>query len=260
MSQNKKNYVILGVTAIVLLAIIIFSLFNWHTISYLFTQMTTGVEIVGDYILSLGVVGVISISILIVVCYFFPVISSAPIQVASGISYGLGWGTVHVALSVFIASQILFLFSRSLRVFSTKKQTEERLAIEEKIRNSRISIYEFVALAYLAPFIPFLIIHTIAANSGIKWWKYSLMTLLGTLPDIVVTLWAGGMITTSSSPIVSYVILIVIIIIVILSTVYKNKMVDFVFRPKKEKIKNEQSKQSDGQLSTTTDKQNEWLE
>ena len=198
-----------------------------------------GVEVLKDYVLSLGAVGIICMSIVIIVCFFFPFISSTPIQVVSGISYGLPLGTLHVLASVFIASQILYLLTRSFRVFSTKKQVQEREEIERKIKNSRISILYFVVLAYLAPFIPFLIIHSVALNSGMKWWKYSLITLIGPLCDVIITLWAGVKITTSSSPIVSYVILVLIVVIVILSTVYKNKMVDFIFKPKKEKVNEE---------------------
>ena len=94
-------------------------------------------------------------------------------------------------------------------------------------------------LAYLAPFVPFLVIHMVAADSGMKWWKYALVTLFGPMPDIIVTLWAGVKITTSSTPITSYIILVVIIAIVVLSMVFKNKIVDLIFTPK-EKNKNEQ--------------------
>ena len=188
---------------------------------------------VKEYVLDLGIIGVISIAIIIVACFFFPIISSVPIQLTSAVSYGLWCGVLHVTLSVFIASQILFLLTRSFRIFSTKKQIEQRKEIEEKIKNSKMSIYEFVLLAYLAPFVPFLVIHTIAASSGMKWWKYTIITLLGPVPDVIITLWAGVKITTSSSPVVSYIILVVIIVVVILSTVFKNKMVDFIFRPKK---------------------------
>ena len=94
-------------------------------------------------------------------------------------------------------------------------------------------------LAYLAPFIPFFLIHIVAAKSGMKWWKYALVTLIGPMPDIIITLWAGVKITSSSTPITSYVILVVIITIVILSMVYKNKLVDYIFTPK-EKSKDEQ--------------------
>jgi len=236
--SNKKERTIIIITALILIALLVFSLFNWSTISYLFKQISSGAGIVKEYVLSLGVTGVIAMSIVIIVCFFFPFISSVPIQLASAVSYGLLWGVVHVTLSIFVASQLAFLFTKSTLFLSSKKKKEEHRLMEEKIKNSNRSIYYFLFLAYLAPFVPFLIIHMVAADSGMKWWKYAIVTLLGPIPDIVITLWAGVKITTSSSPITSYVILIVIIAIVVLSMVYKKKLVDLIFTPK-EKNKDE---------------------
>ncbi|MBE5749613.1 MAG: TVP38/TMEM64 family protein [Clostridiales bacterium] len=236
--SNKKERTIIIITALILIALLVFSLFNWSTISYLFKQISSGAGIVKEYVLSLGVTGVIAMSIVIIVCFFFPFISSVPIQLASAVSYGLLWGVVHVTLSIFVASQLAFLFTKSTLFLSSKKKKEEHRLMEEKIKNSNRSIYYFLFLAYLAPFVPFLIIHMVAADSGMKWWKYAIVTLLGPIPDIVITLWAGVKITTSSSPITSYVILMVIIAIVVLSMVYKKKLVDLIFTPK-EKNKDE---------------------
>lgn len=235
---NKKEKAIIIITAIILTAIIIFSIFNWDTIIYLFKQVSSGAVVVKEYVLSLGITGVIAMTIIIIVCFFFPFISSVPIQLTSAISYGLWWGLLHVTISVFVASQLAFLFTKSTLFLSSKKKREEHRLMEQKIKNSKRSIYYFLFLAYLAPFVPFLIIHMVAADSGMKWWKYALVTLFGPIPDIIVTLWAGVKITTSSSPIISYIILVLIIIIVVLSMVYKNKLVDFIFTPK-EKDKNE---------------------
>ena len=236
--SNKKERTIIIITALILIALIVFSLFNWSTISYLFKQISSGAGIVKEYVLSLGVTGVIAMSIVIIACFFFPFISSVPIQLASAVSYGLLWGVIHVTLSIFVASQLAFLFTKSTLFLSSKKKKEEHRLMEEKIKNSNRSIYYFLFLAYLAPFVPFLIIHMVAADSGMKWWKYAIVTLLGPIPDIVITLWAGVKITTSSSPITSYVILMVIIAIVVLSMVYKKKLVDLIFTPK-EKNKDE---------------------
>lgn len=239
MQKNKKEKILLCFAAIVIVAITIFSILNWDIIIHLFKEMVTGVSIVKEYVLSLGVSGVLSISFIIIVCFFFPVISSVPVQLASTVSYGLPLSIIHVMLSVFIASQLAFLFTRVIRVFQSEKQRKKQLEMEEKIRNSNRSILTFLFLAYLAPFIPFMLIHIVAANSGMKWWKYALVTLIGPLPDIVVTLWLGEKVTTSSSPIVSYSILLVIIICVALSLIYKEKIVDLIFTPKlKEKKAN----------------------
>lgn len=231
--MSKKEKLIIIITGSLLAAVIIFSIFNWSTITYLFKEVSSGTVVVKDYVLSLGITGVIAMSIIMIACFFFPFLSSVPIQLTSAISYGFWGGFIHVTLSIFIASQLAFLLTKSTLVLSSPKKKEEQRLMEEKIKNSKRSIYYFLFLAYLAPFIPFLVIHMVAANSGMKWWKYALVTLFGPIPDILVTLWAGVKITTSS-PIVSYIILVVIIIIVVFSMIYKNKLVDLIFKPKDE--------------------------
>ena len=234
--KNKKENLLILFTAAVLLCIIIFSLLNKDVIIHLFKQMVTGVSIVKEYVLSLGFTGVIAISLIIIICFFFPLISSVPVQLASSVSYGLAFGFFHAVISIFIASQLAFLFTRCFRVFQTKKQREKQREMEEKINGSSRSIMYFLLLAYLAPFVPFMIIHMIAANSGMKWWKYSIVTLFGPMPDVIVTLWLGEKITTSSSPVVSYIMLLIIITCVVLSMIYKEKIVGLIFKPRKEAV------------------------
>lgn len=233
--RTKKELVLIIITAVVLVGIAIFSLINWSIIKFLFTQLFEGVDILKEYVLDLGIIGFISMSIIIIFCFFFPFISSLPIQLTSALSYGLWFGLLHVVLSVFIANQILFLITKDVRFFSSKKKRQEHLLLEEKIKNSNRSIYFVLFLAYLAPFLPFLIIHTVAADSGMKWWKYTLVTLLGPIPDIFCTLWVGVKITNSSSPAFSFGLLLIILTIIVLSMIFKNKLVDFIFTPKKEK-------------------------
>ena len=233
--RSKKERLILLFTVLILIGILVFSIFEWEIISYLFKQVVSGASIVKDYVLSLGVLGASAITLVIVVLFFFPIISSVPVQLASAVSYGLPFGVLHVSLSIFLASQLAFLFTRSAVLLSSEKRRKEHLLMEEKIKNSKRSIYVFLFLAYLAPFVPFLLIHTVAASSGMKWWKYALITLLGPLPDVVITLWAGVKITTSSSPLTSYIILLVIIVCVVVSIAYKDRIIDFIFAPKEKK-------------------------
>lgn len=234
MRANKKEKFLMLLTAAILLAIGIFAACNWSDFLHLFKEMVSGVEIVRENILDLGIAGVMIISLIIIVCFFFPVISSIPVQLASVVAYGLPFAIIHVSLSVFVASQISFLLVRCFRAFQSPKQRKKQQEMEEKIQNSRRSIMTFVVLAYLAPFVPFLLIHVVAANSGMKWWKYALVTLLGPLPDIVTTLYLGSKIATTSSPATSLIVLLLVIGCICLSLIYKEKIIDWVFAPKKE--------------------------
>ena len=234
MRTTKKEKILMLLTAAILLTIGIFAACNWSDFVHLFKEMVTGVEIVRENILDLGIAGILIISLIIVICFFFPVISSIPVQLASVVAYGLPCAIVHVSLSVFVASQISFLLVRCFRVFQSPKQKIKQQEMEEKIRNSRRSIMTFIVLAYLAPFVPFLLIHIVAANSGMKWWKYALVTLLGPIPDIVITLYLGAKIATTSSPVTSLVVLLLVIGCMSLSMICKEKIIDWVFAPKKE--------------------------
>ena len=234
MKPSKREILLLTATVAVLLTLSIFAACNWGTIVHLFYEMVSGVAIVKENILDLGLAGVLIISLIIIICFFFPVISSIPVQLASAVSYGLPFAIFHVTLSVFVASQIAFLLVRCFRMFQSPKQKKKQAEMEAKIRGSRRSIMSFLLLAYLAPFIPFMLIHMVAANSGMKWWKYALVTLLGPIPDVVTTLYLGSKIATSSSPVTSLVILLLVIGCVALSMIYKEKIVDWVFLPKEE--------------------------
>ena len=234
MKPSKKEKILLLATAALLLAISIFAICNWSAIVHLFHEMVSGVAIVKESILDLGIAGVLIISLIIIVCFFFPVVSSIPVQLASAVSYGLPFAIVHVTLSVFIASQIAFLLIRCFRVFQSPRQKKKQAEMEAKIRNSRRSIMTFLFLAYLAPFVPFMLIHMVAANSGMKWRKYALVTLLGPIPDVIATLYLGSKVATASSPVTSLVVLLLIIGCVALSMIYKEKIIDWVFLPKKE--------------------------
>ena len=232
MRANRKEKILLLLTAAILLALGIFAACNWADFLHLFKEMVSGVEIVRESILDMGVAGVLIISLIIIVCFFFPVISSIPVQLASVVAYGLPCAIVHVSLSVFVASQLSFLLVRCFRVFQSPKQRKKQEEMEKKIQGSRRNIMTFIVLAYLAPFVPFMLIHIVAANSGMKWWKYALVTLFGPLPDVVVTLYLGSKIATTSSPATSLIVLLLVIGCICLSLIYKGKIIDWVFAPR----------------------------
>ena len=69
--NTKKEKAIIFTMFAVLTALIVFSLFNWDTISYLFKEVSSGTVIVKEYVLSLGITGIIAMSIVMIICFFF---------------------------------------------------------------------------------------------------------------------------------------------------------------------------------------------
>ncbi len=228
---RKRDIILLVVSFTIIAIAITFCLIYWDIVIDLFKKLVSGTEIMKEYVLSLGWVGVASAMLIIIICFFFPFISSLPVQIACGITYGLLKGTLIVSAAYAIASQLLFLFKQDFKIFMTKKQKEKQMELDEKIKNSKRSMTMIMLIAYLVPFIPFLIISSIAA-SGLKYWKYFLFTVFGPILEVIVTLFLGQALL-NTSPVASVVTLVLIIAIVVLSIIFKDKIVDFVFVERK---------------------------
>lgn len=228
---TKRDIILLITSGVVLTIMIILGILYKDVVFDLFKKIISGTEIMTDYIRDLGWIGIMAMMLIIIICFFFPFISSVPVQLACGLTYGLFWGTVIVSLSFAIASQLLYLFKQNFKLIESQKRREKQIALEEKIKNSHRGIIKTMFIAYLVPFIPFLIISNVAA-SGLKYPKYFLFTTFGPILEVIVTLYLGQTLL-KVSPIASVISLIFIILIVILSIVFNDKIVDFVFVERK---------------------------
>ncbi len=233
---SKKDLILLIVSAAILTAVAIFVFVFWETAYDLAMRIINGVDRVEDYVLSLGWTGFALTVLLIVACFFFPVISSAPLQIVCGIAYGILGGSITVFIAFTLATQLFFLFRQNLRVFSSPRQLERRAALEKRIKESGKSIVPAVILAFMLPAVPFIVICNLAASS-MRWWKYTLIVCLGMIPDILVTIYVGEKLL-STSPVASVISLTAIIIVVTLSMMYNDKLIEWMFRPKADKGEN----------------------
>ncbi len=230
---TKKDKTLLIVSAVILLAVAIFVMVFWDTAYSILDKLLNGMDLVQDYIQSFGWVGIVIMMLIIIVLFFFPVISSMPIQVACGIAYGIFGGGLIVWLALVIATQLLYLFRQNLKVFSSPKQIEKRLELEKLIKESDRHIVWALIIAYALPAVPFLVISNLAA-SGLNYWKYTLVTVLGMIPDVLVTLFLGQKLL-STSPVASVITLIAVIVVIGLSIIFNDKLVKLAFTSRKKR-------------------------
>ncbi len=228
---TTKDKILLIASAIIFIVIAVFVIAFWDTTYEMLTTMLNGVEYLQDRIQSLGIIGVIAMMLIMILCFFFPFISSMPIQVACGISYGIPIGGTIILISFIISTQLLYLLRQNIKVFSSLKQIEKRQELEKLISESNRSIYFALILAYLLPGIPFLVISNLAA-SGLKYPKYTMVTILGMIPDILTTIFVGEKLLSSSAE-ASVITLFAIIIIIVLSVIFNDKLIKWVFTSKK---------------------------
>ncbi len=231
--MTKKDKILLILSAVILVAVAVFLIFFWDSVYSIAVKLLNGADVVEEYIQELGITGMIVIMLLLILCFFVPVIPSLPIQIACGLGYGILWGSIVSWVAFMIATQLFYLFRQNLQSFSSPKQLAKRQEMEALIKDSNRSLYFALFVAYCIPALPFLVISNLAM-SGLKHWKYTLTTSVGMLPNVIITIFLGEKLL-SSSPVASVITLVVIIALIVLSMTFNEKLIKWIFTRKKKK-------------------------
>ncbi len=156
-----------------------------------------GNEELRDRLKDLGFGGYITIAVLSmlqVVCTFIP---SEPIQVLGGLAFGFPIGLLCCMVGVFLGNSAIFAlysaFGNRLRNYFIKNLSFD---FEKAANSARITAVIF--LLYFLPAIPYGMICFFAAGLGMKYHRYIIVTLLGSIPSVCIGVGLGNMALTTS--------------------------------------------------------------
>lgn len=135
----------------------------------------------------LGPLAVIGLMALAVVVSPIP---SAPIALASGLSYGPFWGTVYIVIGAEIGAIIAFFIARSLGYEAMRRRFGDRLSVG--LLGSQNAMMGLVALLRLIPFMSFDIVSYASGLTPLSPWRFALATLIGVTPVSFALAYFGG--------------------------------------------------------------------
>ena len=171
-----------------------------------------------------GVRGMISVgllSMLQVVLMFLP---AEPVQVVAGVSYGLWVGLGLCAAGVFVGNTLIYI---AYKIFGGRMSEYYSRSIEidwDSARTAR-GISLIVLLMYIAPAIPYGMICFFAASAGLKYPRYILLTLLGSVPSIIIGV-ALGHLAITTSLIWSAVIFVILVVLIVVMAVKRKTLTE----------------------------------
>ena len=158
-----------------------------------------------------GYIVTTALSMLQVVCTFFP---AEPVQVLAGITFSLPIALLCCMLGVLFGNTLIYMlqkvFGDRLRSFFIKKMN---LDLEMIAQSNKATIIIFIL--YFLPAIPYGMICFFAAGLGMRYRRYILVTLLGSLPSVCIGVGLGHM-TIMSHWMVSACVFVVLVILVII--------------------------------------------
>lgn len=230
------------------LMVFLFSGDNFEVLKELFNNNLTKDEI-QTTLGKLGYKGYITIGILSMLQVVLTFLPAEPVQVMSGVAFGLWKGGLICLTGVFVGNIVIFIL---YKIYGDKLNDYFHKNAEfdfDAARNSpKVALVVFIL--YFLPAIPYGLICFFTASLNTKFPKYIVLTTLGSIPSILIGVGLGH-IAIAASWAISFLVLGVLVTLLILLYRYKSQ----VFKKVNEFMKNKQAYSS----KTIVKKQNFFL-
>ena len=221
LTRRNKIQILIGVFLFILL-LMVFFLFpqeNRELVKGLFMGKYSEEEL-RDRLLDTGFWGYGSVAILSmlqVICTFIP---AEPIQVLAGLAFGFPVGLACCVTGVLVGNTLIYML---YRCFGSRLQRffRKNLSFDLEALAGSSRIVAVILLLYFLPAIPYGMICFFAAGVGMRYHRYILVTLLGSIPSVCIGVALGHM-TLSASWVLSVCVFLVLIGVVLLMTLKKD--------------------------------------
>ncbi len=224
MSKSTKIKIIsavVSVIALVLLGWFMFSGDNRIIIQQLIHSDLTSEEMI-ELIRSFGIRGSITLSLLSMMQVIIPFLPEEPVQVLTGMGYGIWHGALICLVGIVLGNTLIYLACKIFGKSSVESVHQNNVEVDfDKIRSSK-KIAFLIMLLYILPAVPLGVICLFACSLNLKYPRYFLLTTLGSIPSILVGVSLGHM-ATATSWIVSAVVFAVIVVLIIIFAINKKK-------------------------------------
>lgn len=248
--RKLKIFTAIGfVLLLVGLVVFLFSGDNFIILQDMFREDVTREEL-QDSLSALGYKGYITFGVLSMLQVVLTFLPAEPTQVLAGLSFGFLKGVGVCLTGVFVGNTIIFLL---YKIYGDKLEDYfiKNAEFDFDAARSSPKIALVVFILYFLPAIPYGLICFFTASMGNKYWKYILLTTIGSIPSICIGVGLGH-IAIASSWIISVVVFLVLIALLIV--LYRKKSAVFA------KVNEYMKKKSQPYSShTVAKKYNPWL-
>ncbi len=225
MSRNLKVKIITFVFTMVAVAGLIWFMIsgdNSIIVRKLFGDDDLTSEQLIELIRSFGIRGSITLSILSMMQVIIPFMPEEPVQVLTGMGYGVWHGALICLAGIVLGNTIIYFI---YKVFGSKSVSSMHKSVDldfEKIRSSK-RIAMLILLLYILPAVPLGAICLFACSLDLRYPRFLFLTTIGAIPSVLVGVSLGHM-TMATSWVFSVVVFGIILILVIIFMCNKKKI------------------------------------
>lgn len=191
-------------------------------------------EILIDKFKEYGIYALIAIGFIQAMLILITFIPAAPLQVIAGLvldNYIAAF--IAIMAGIFFGNLLMYLIVRKFNTandYYKKQENKQLTTLIENTEEKKLS--KKVIFLYFLPVISYGLISFTCANSKMKLRKYILITTLGPIPSVILSIYLGGLIVDSN--LFLYLILALVVLTFLTIRYYKNIQKFFRKRPKKD--------------------------
>lgn len=221
LNKKLKLKIYSAIVFVVLLIGLMFFLFaggNIKILQEVFKEDVTKEE-VRESLEQFGWRGYITLGLLSMMQVVFAFIPAEPVQVVSGLSFGLWKGGLVCLAGVFVGNTIIYIL---YKIYGERLTEffEQNLELDFEAARKSYAVVLIVFILYFLPAIPYGLICIFTASLDIKYPKYILLTTLGSIPSILIGVGLGHIAIATSWLLSIAVFLVLIVLLVIM---FKNR-------------------------------------
>ena len=180
-----------------------------------------------DYIHSYGIKGIPILLSLQFLMTLIPFLPSAPIQILTGLCYGVWLGSLICVVGIILSNSLLFyfvrqfggIFSKILRHPENEKHVIKHEKLSVKMKNPNMMVF----VLYLIPVIPSAILPIVFSKTKITYPRFLLGMALGSIPVTLLYTWFGERL--SKGDYVFAIILACIIVVLLITFFFLKKKI-----------------------------------
>lgn len=189
-------------------------------------------EVLSDKFNDYGIYALLVIGFFQAMLLLITVIPAAPLQIIAGVVLDPISAFLTILAGVFLGNLIIYVLVRKLgsKIGNYYKKENKQLGELKEIKVEKV-LSKKVIFLYFLPVIPYGLIAFTCANSKMKFLKYILITTLGTIPSIILSISLGTLIVDSNV----FIILILVLIVLTILTIKYYKQVQKIFTKKPKK-------------------------
>ena len=171
----------------------------------------------------LGIRGYITIAILSMLQVILMVLPAEPVQVLGGLSFGIPSALICCTVGVFFGFSLIYI---AYKIYGEKlsRYFDRKLDIDlREYGNSKI-LTLVVFIMYFLPAIPYGMISFVSASLGLKYHRYILVNVLGSIPSILIGISLGHM-AMSASWIISVIVFACLVALLFVMMANREKLI-----------------------------------